>query len=141
MFWTLDTVPGPRYGVGKPVCVLPSTATFAGAEEFSFKLRKPKCAALVGESTGGGVNPGASHRLNEYFARFVPGWRPISPITGTNGKGSGVEPHLTVDTADAWRVAALEVLKALLAGAVDASEQTALGDRISALEPAAPSER
>src|SRR5258707_10424974 len=37
-FWTLDSIPGPRFGGAKAVYVLTSAHTFSGAEEFAYDL-------------------------------------------------------------------------------------------------------
>jgi retinol-binding protein 3 len=54
----------------------------------------------VGETTGGGANPGGFHRLNARFMMFVAESRVTSPVTGANWEGVGVQPHVSV-TADA----------------------------------------
>lgn len=135
-FRTLETLPGPRYGTHKPVYVLTSARTFSGAEEFSYNLRHLKRATLVGETTGGGANPGGVHRLNAHFSMFVPSGRAVNPITGTNWEGTGVEPHLKVAADDALRVAKLQALKALLSTAGTADERARLQSRVDELERA-----
>ncbi|MCE9593097.1 MAG: S41 family peptidase, partial [Planctomycetes bacterium] len=62
-FWTTPTVPGRKY-LDKDVYVLTSNYTFSGAEEFAYNLQTQKRATLVGETTGGGANPGGMSRLH-----------------------------------------------------------------------------
>ena len=50
-------IPVKRY-LDKPVYVLTSKRTFSGAEEFTYNLKNLKRATIVGETTGGGANPG-----------------------------------------------------------------------------------
>ena len=83
-FWTDTGVPGKHYGQHKPVYVLTGPRTFSGAEEFSYNLQQLKRATLVGETTGGGANPGRMRALGPHFAAFIPNGRAINPITKSN---------------------------------------------------------
>ncbi len=94
-FWTLREVPGPRCEK-KDVYVLTSRYTFSAAEEFAYNLKNLKRATLVGETTGGGANPGGLVRITDHFGVFVPSGRAINPITKTNWEGTGVEPDVKV---------------------------------------------
>lgn len=109
-FWTKPTVAGKKY-LDKDVYVLTSSRTFSGAEEFSNNLKALKRATIVGETTGGGANPGGTVRLNEHFGVFVPTGRAINPITKTNWEGTGVEPDVKVPKEQALKVAYLMALK------------------------------
>jgi len=109
-FWTDPTVPGKKF-LDKDVYVLTSARTFSGAEEFSYNLKNLKRATIVGETTGGGANPGGMVRLNEHFGVFVPTGRAINPITKTNWEGTGVEPDVKVPKEQALKVAYLMALK------------------------------
>jgi retinol-binding protein 3 len=104
-FWTLDTIPGKRFGGDKPVYVLTSSRTFSGAEEFSYNLKMLKRATIIGETTGGGAHPVAGRRIDEHFIIGVPGARAINPISKTNWEGVGVEPDVKVGAADALATA------------------------------------
>jgi hypothetical protein len=95
-FWTERFVRGRRFGESKPVFVLTSSRTFSGAEEFGYNLQSLKRARLVGETTGGGANPGAIRKLGEHFSMFVPTGRAINPVTRTNWEGAGVKPDVEV---------------------------------------------
>ncbi len=99
-FWTMDDVPGPKMP-DVPVFVLTSNYTFSGAEEFSYNLRTRERATLVGETTGGGANPGGTMPINPRFEIFIPTGRAINPITGINWEGTGVTPHVEVEADDA----------------------------------------
>ena len=104
-FWTEATVSGKRFGGRKPVYVLTATRTFSGAEEFSYNLKILKRATIVGEVTGGGAHPVASHRIHRHFMIGVPFARAINPITKTNWEGTGVEPDVAVPAAQALEAA------------------------------------
>jgi retinol-binding protein 3 len=103
-YWTLPYVPGKRLA-NKPVYVLTSKRTFSGAEEFSYNLKNLKRATLIGETTGGGAHPVASHRIDDHFMIGVPFARAINPISKTNWEGTGVEPDVKVPAADALTTA------------------------------------
>jgi retinol-binding protein 3 len=113
-FWTLPYAPGPKL-VDVPVYVLTSSYTFSGAEEFANNLKVLKRATLIGETTGGGANPGEGFPVAPFFQCFIPTGRAINPTTGTNWEGTGVEPDIKVPARDALRVARTEALKALRA--------------------------
>jgi C-terminal processing protease CtpA/Prc len=99
--WTERFVRGRRYGEGKPVFVLTSARTFSAAEEFTYNLKNLKRASIVGETTGGGANPGAVMPLAANFSMFVPTGRAVSPVTGTNWEGVGVAPDVAVPAGQA----------------------------------------
>ena len=109
-FWTNPSVPGKKF-VDKDVYVLTSTRTFSGAEEFTNNLKELKRATIIGETTGGGANPGGVVRLNEHFGVFVPTGRAINPISKKNWEGTGVEPDIKVPKEQAFKVAYLMALK------------------------------
>ncbi|MCW8877450.1 MAG: S41 family peptidase [Kangiellaceae bacterium] len=94
-FWTLDEVNGTKLG-DIPLFILTSSRTFSAAEEFSYNMQSRKRATLIGETTGGGANPGRGFRLNEYFGMFIATGKAINPITGTNWEGVGVIPEIKV---------------------------------------------
>lgn len=99
-FWTLDDLPGRRMP-RVPLFVLTSSGTFSGAEEFSYNMQTRHRATLIGETTGGGANPGDEMAVNERFAIFVPTGRAINPVTGTSWEGVGVKPDVAVDASAA----------------------------------------
>ncbi len=108
-FWTNPKVLGKKYG-DKDVYVLTSNRTFSGAEEFSNNLKTLKRGTIVGETTGGGANPGGMFRLTENFGIFIPTGRAINPITKTNWEGVGVEPDVKVPQEQAMKAAYLLAL-------------------------------
>jgi C-terminal processing protease CtpA/Prc len=114
-FWTREDVPGKKFGQQKAVYVLTSPRTFSGAEEFSYNLQQLGRATLVGETTGGGANPGRSRQLTPTMHVFVPNGKAINPITKTNWEHTGVVPDVKVPASDALATAqkmALEKLSA-----------------------------
>ncbi len=91
---------------GKPVYVLTSARTFSGGEEFAYDIQAFKLGTLVGETTGGGANPGGpSPPLGSGLGIFLPGGRPVNPVTGTNWEGVGVIPEIRTPVEDALKVA------------------------------------
>jgi C-terminal processing protease CtpA/Prc len=84
-----------------PLFILTSTFTFSGAEEFCYNMQTQKRATLIGETTGGGANPGGSFSINETFSIFIPTGRAINPVTGTNWEGVGVVPDVKISAEDA----------------------------------------
>lgn len=109
-WWTMPYLPGKRYE-GKPVYVLTSKRTFSAAEEFTYNLKTQKRATIVGETTGGGANPGGTQPIGDHFVIFVPSGRAINPITKTNWEGTGVSPDVPVSAELALNTAHLAALK------------------------------
>ncbi|GHA78711.1 S41 family peptidase [Cognatilysobacter bugurensis] len=110
-YWTNPAV-GPRYT--KPVYVLTSARTFSGGEECAYDFQTQKRGVIVGESTGGGSNPGDMYALGSDFAAFIPDGRAINPVTKTNWEHVGVKPDIAVPAADARRTAHLAILRDLI---------------------------
>ena len=109
---------------GKPVYVLTSVRTFSGGEEFAYDMQVMDLAELVGETTGGGANPGGTVPLAAGLTMFIPGGRARNPITGTNWEGVGVIPDVAVSSENALKVA-LERLGVSRAGVeIDAVSQS-----------------
>jgi hypothetical protein len=99
------TTPTPATFVGQPVYVLTSARTFSGGEEFCYDMQTMKLATLVGETTGGGANPGGGRPLGAGMSMFLPGGKARSPVTGTNWEGVGVSPDIAVANGLALKVA------------------------------------
>ncbi|HRH42078.1 MAG TPA: S41 family peptidase [Pyrinomonadaceae bacterium] len=128
-FWTKPTVSGKRYG-DKDVYVLTSSRTFSGAEEFTYNLKNLKRATIIGETTGGGANPGGRVRLHDHFGVFVPTGRAISPVTKTNWEGIGVTPDLAVPQEQALKTAYKMALTKLLEKTTDEQVKPSLKELI-----------
>jgi retinol-binding protein 3 len=136
-FWTPSNTSGPDLSK-VPVWVLTSSATFSGAEEFSYDLKNLKRATIVGETTGGGAHPIDMHVFPTLGVEAsVPFGRAVNPVTGTNWEGIGVEPDLKVPADKALGVAHLEALKTLRARATDPDRQRALAWALEGLEMSA----
>ncbi len=103
-FWTLDELPGKRMA-DVPVYVLTSSRTFSGAEEFTYNLKTRERATIIGETTGGGANPGQTFFLNDTYGIFIPTGRAINPVTKINWEGTGVDPDIAVAADSAFDVA------------------------------------
>jgi hypothetical protein len=113
-YWTLPYVPGKLLDQ-KPAYVLTSQQTFSGAEEFSYNLKNLGRATIVGETTGGGAHPVSGHRIDDHFMIGVPFAKAINPISKTNWEGTGVEPDVKVNAADALTTAQKLVMEKLAA--------------------------
>jgi retinol-binding protein 3 len=133
-FWTQDSVPGLRFGGLKPVWILTSKATFSGAEQFAYDLKNLKRATVVGETTGGGANPGVFVPIDEHFGLVVSTGRAISPITHGNWEGVGVEPDVPAEAEKALLVAQRLALTSLVAAAPDGEKRKSLQDILAALK-------
>ena len=123
-YWTLPWVPGTRF-IDQPAYVLTSHETFSGGEEFTFDLKTQKRATIVGETTGGGAHPVRGMPAGDHFTIGVPFARPINPVTKGDWEGTGVEPDVKVNSADALMTAeklAMEKLAADKAASKSKSE-------------------
>ncbi|MBN8729031.1 MAG: S41 family peptidase [Acidobacteria bacterium] len=98
--WSYAWVPGQRY-LDKPVYLLTSQRTFSGAEEFAYDLKHLKRATVVGETTGGGANPGGPQRVTDHISVWLPVGRVSNAVTGGNWEGVGVKPDVEVPAAEA----------------------------------------
>lgn len=124
-------VNGARY-LGKPLYVLTSGHTFSCAEQFAYDMQSLHRATLIGETTGGGANPGGFQRLNDRFEIFIPMGHALNPYTGTNWEGTGVIPEVPV----AANAALLEAYTRALHAASDSLDQAVLGRSASLADPA-----
>jgi retinol-binding protein 3 len=122
-YWTQPFVSGPRFGKDKPVYILTSARTFSAAEEFCYDLKNLKRATIVGETTGGGANPGDDFQLAEHFASFIPTGRAVNPVTHTNWEGTGVQADVAVPADQALLTAQLMAMKPLVEKAKDPQAQ------------------
>lgn len=61
--------------------------------------------------------------MNEQFAALIPVARTISPVTGTNWEGVGVQPDIAVAADRARSVATIAILKQQLALETDAKQR------------------
>ncbi len=130
-YWTSAAV-GPRYI--RPVYVLTSERTFSGGEECAYDFQTQKRAKIVGETTGGGANPGDGYAIGKGYAAFIPNGRAINPITKTNWEHVGVKPDIAVPAADAQKVAHAAILRDLIAASKDPGEKAELQDSLKDVE-------
>lgn len=137
-FWTSHDLSGKRYP-DKPVYVLTSKNTFSGAEEFAYDVQNLKRATLVGETTGGGANPGGPEKVHAHFMVNVPRGRAISPVTKTNWEGTGVVPEVKVaaeQALDTAYLAALQKVRAKIDPRKRPGMAKEIDDAIAKLKPA-----
>lgn len=130
-YWTNPSVT-PRYT--KPVYVLTSARTFSGAEECAYNFQTQKRGTLVGETTGGGANPGDVYALGHGFVAFIPNGRAINPVTKTNWEHVGVKPDIAVAAADARKTAHAAILRDLIKASSVAEEKTELQQALAKVE-------
>ena len=113
--------PTPVSFAGVPVYVLTSGNTFSGGEELAYDIQTLKLGTLVGETTGGGANPGQSVSIGHGVMAFIPTGRAESPVTGSNWEGRGVQPDLKVPAADALAAALRRLGRSPAAATVEAA--------------------
>ena len=125
-YWTHAYVPGKRFGADKPVYVLTSKHTFSAAEEFSNNLKTLKRATIIGETTGGGANPGDVFKAGEHFSIFISTGRAINPITKSNWEGVGVIPDIAVPEEQALLTAQIKAMGPVISAIPEAWRQESL---------------
>lgn len=130
-YWTDPSV---QLRYAKPVYVLTSARTFSGGEEFAYDMQTQKRGVVVGETTGGGANPGDPYSLGEDLVAFIPNGRAINPVTGTNWEHSGVKPDIAAPAADARKVAHAAILRGLIAASKDPDEASSLREVLAKVE-------
>jgi len=102
--WTRSPVPGSKLA-DKPVYVLTSPRTISGAEQFTYDLKMLKRATIVGETTAGAAHSGVFHRIDDHFGIGIREVRPINPFGRRDWDGTGIEPDVKVNAADALATA------------------------------------
>jgi retinol-binding protein 3 len=103
------TVSGKRYG-NKPIYVLTSAMTFSCAEQFTYDMKALHRAVVIGETTGGGANPGDFYRVDARFALFVPQGHALNPYTHANWEGTGIAPDVASTAKEALLTAYTQAL-------------------------------
>jgi C-terminal processing protease CtpA/Prc len=134
-WWTDPEVPGPHMPE-VPVYVLISGYTFSAAEEFTYNLQSLKRATIIGETSGGGANPGGPRPITPHVTLNVPSGRAINPITGTNWEGVGVIPEIKCPADDALDVARRKALTTLREHSDNEAHKALLDKALSALDSA-----
>ncbi len=130
-YWTNPAVT-PRYT--RPVYVLTSRRTFSGGEECAYDFQTQKRATLVGETTGGGANPGDHFSLGHGFLAFISNGRAINPVTRTSWEHVGVKPDIAVAAAKAQQTAYAAILRTLIAQAKEAERREELQATLARVE-------
>lgn len=106
-FWVLDQVNGKKRP-DTALYILTSNKTFSAAEEFAYNMQSRKRATIIGETTGGGGNPGKVFDVSGILDIFISTGRAINPVTQTNWEGIGVKPDIET-TSDLALSKALEL--------------------------------
>lgn len=103
--FTYSKPEGPRY-TDKPVYILTDYGTFSSAEEFAYDLKYLKRATIVGETTGGGANPGGTLPIYKFndgsrLDLYVSLAHVENSITKSNWEGVGVKPDVVTKPEEA----------------------------------------
>jgi hypothetical protein len=98
----------------RPVYVLTSKRTFSAAEECAYDFQTQKRATIVGETTGGGANPGNLFSVGHGMVAFISTGRSVNPITHTNWEAVGVKPDLEVPEERALDIVDAKVLREIV---------------------------
>jgi hypothetical protein len=109
--YTLENVPGKRFGQKKPVFILTSSKTASAAEAFGFFLQDLKRAVIIGERTMGTGHATTSMAVNDRFWMRLPFLRPISPVSKRNWEGTGIAPDIEVSADRALDIAQKEAVE------------------------------
>ncbi len=131
-YWTEPNLDLPR--ITGEVYVLTSSHTFSAAEEFTYNLKQLRRATQVGETTGGGANPGEGIILAPHFGVFMPTGHARNPITHDNWEGKGVVPEIAVPADQALKTAYVKALQTLVDREKDPQMQGALKDALAAAQ-------
>lgn len=112
--WTQAFVSGPRLAE-IPVWVLVSEHTFSAAEAFAYDMKHMGRGTIVGEVTRGGAHLARTAEYPELgIALRIPFARAVSPVTGGNWEGVGVQPDVPVAADQALATAHAEAVRLLL---------------------------
>lgn len=130
-YWTIPSV-AVRYT--KPVYVLTSSWTFSGGEECAYDFQTQKRATLIGETTGGGANPGDVVALGHGITAFLPTGRAINPITHANWEHVGVKPDVAVPATQAFQRAYADALRTKLPTVKDEDDRAAFAKLLAQVE-------
>jgi hypothetical protein len=118
-WWTLPEVPGRRMP-DTPLYILIGKGTGSAAEEFAYALKHLKRATLIGETTAGAAHKTHMHFLPElHISIAIPDGTSIHPLTGKDWEGTGVTPHILVNTARTKIVAHKMALTQLIKNQTD----------------------
>ena len=122
-FWTVRST---RSRFTGPLYVVTSDYTFSGGEEFAYDMQTQKRATLIGETTGGGANPGGPVGIGHGLYAFIPSGRAINPVTGTNWEHVGVVPEHAIEAEQALTLAYRMALEAAAEGASEETDRKRL---------------
>ncbi|CAN5130381.1 hypothetical protein BH11PSE2_BH11PSE2_11420 [soil metagenome] len=120
------TSPTPTAYLGKKIYVLTSSFTFSGGEEAAYDMQSFRLGTLVGETTGGGANPGGTRPIGPQLGIFLPNGRPTNAITKTNWEGVGVIPDIATPAPEALKVALTKLGQTPTAANIEALSQARL---------------
>lgn len=125
-------VPGPRRP-DVPLYLLTSQGTGSAAEEFSFVLRNLGRATIVGSRTAGAGRMVSRVPVGHGFSAGISITIVTEPESGTEWETVGVQPHISVDAADALDAAHHDALTKVRTDAnsavIDRLIETALAQR------------
>ena len=88
----------------KIIC-LTSKNTFSAGEQFCYDIQTRKRGIIIGETTGGGANPGDFYKIDKEMKIFIPFAYVKNPITKTNWENMGVKPNIVCNSKKALKCA------------------------------------
>lgn len=112
-YWTLPKLNAVRY-LNKAVYILTDSTTFSAGEELAYDMQVLKRGIVIGETTGGGANPGIEVALKNGFFAYIPNGRAVNPVTKTNWEGTGVKPDINAKAEEALKTAHVMALQKLV---------------------------
>ncbi|NOT09886.1 MAG: hypothetical protein HOP28_16960 [Gemmatimonadales bacterium] len=127
----LASVPGPRLPE-VPLYLLVGGFTASAAENFAYSMQGIGRATVVGERTAGAANSSRAFSLPTGLVLNLPVARVVSPYTGTNWEGTGVQPNVSVPLIAARDSAYTLALRTLLAKATDSVRRLELEEALAA---------
>lgn len=85
--------------------ILAGPRTASAAESFTYMMKSLGRAVVVGQPTAGAANPGGFYHAGGGYLIFIPSGQSISPFTGTNWEGIGIDPDIRIPEGQALQKA------------------------------------
>lgn len=116
----IPALPWPRYGPDRPLVVLLNGRSFSAPEALAYALQTAGRARVVGTTSAGGAHmTDEATPLPCALQGWIPNRRPLSPVTGANWEGRGVQPDIAATDAEAIDTAHRLLLRSILEASGD----------------------
>lgn len=116
----IPALPWPRYGPDRPLVVLLNGRSFSAPEALAYALQTAGRARVVGTTSAGGAHmTDEATPLPCALQGWIPNRRPLSPVTGANWEGRGVQPDIAATDAEAIDTAHRLLLRSILEASSD----------------------